>query len=112
MRLSAADWERENMSEIFEAVMIILFGVSWPISIVKSYRSRTAKGKSVFFLFLILFGYAAGIVSKLVSANITYVLILYVVNLAAVAVDLCLYFRNKRLDMLQISNPESGQTNA
>ena len=37
------------MSDLLEALMIICFGLSWPISIRKSYTARTAKGKSLFF---------------------------------------------------------------
>ena len=35
------------MSHMFEAMMVISFGISWPTSILKSYTSRTAKGKSI-----------------------------------------------------------------
>ncbi len=86
------------MSELLEAVMVISFGISWPISIIKSYTSRTAKGKSLFFLFMILFGYSAGITSKLVSGKITYVFVFYVINFIMVGVDTALYFRNRKLD--------------
>ena len=55
------------MAEILEIVMIVSFGASWPMNVVKSYRARTAKGKSLGFLLLILFGYVAGIASKLVN---------------------------------------------
>mgnify|MGYP003416567936 CR=1 FL=1 len=63
------------MAEFLEAVMVISFGASWPISICKSYKCRTATGKSIFFLLLILFGYLCGIASKIVSGKITYVFI-------------------------------------
>ena len=94
------------MSEILEITMIISFGASWPMNVMKSYKSRTAKGKSLAFLCLIFFGYIAGIVSKLVNetymnafAQKWYVLFFYVLNLVMVGADLLLYFRNKRLDM-------------
>lgn len=86
------------MPEFFEAVMVICFGVSWPISISKSYTSRTTKGKSVVFLFFIMVGYLCGIVSKILADNITYVFIFYVINFLLVGIDLILYFRNIRLD--------------
>ena len=59
----------EIIAEIFEAFMIISFGVSWPINVIKGYRSRTAKGKSVLFNYLILFGYFCGVASKILSHN-------------------------------------------
>jgi hypothetical protein len=86
------------MSQIFEAIMVVSFGISWPTSIIKSYTSRTAKGKSVIFLLFILIGYVFGIVSKFVGNNLTYVVIFYMINLIMVSLDLCLYFRNRRID--------------
>lgn len=86
------------MSQLFEALMVISFGISWPISIVKSIRSRTAKGKSLVFIIFILFGYACGIASKLISHNITYVFVFYVLNFIMVAIDIYLFFKNSKLD--------------
>ena len=85
---------------IFEALMLVCFGVSWPISVIRSARSRTAKGKSPVFLAFIIIGYASGIVWKLLSGSITYVFWFYGLNLLMVTVDLCLYFRNARLDRI------------
>jgi len=93
------------LSEILEIVMIVSFGASWPMNVMKSYRARTAKGKSLAFLCLILFGYVAGIISKLTNpaymaefSQKWYVLFFYFLNFIMVAVDMALYFRNKRLD--------------
>lgn len=93
------------MSELLEIVMIVSFGASWPLNVIKSYKSRTTKGKSLPFLCLILFGYIAGIISKLVNetymasfASKWYVLFFYVLNFIMVAMDFFLYFRNLRLD--------------
>lgn len=86
------------MPEILEAAMVILFGVSWPTSIIKSYRARTAKGKSLLFLCFIFFGYVCGIAAKLISGNITYVFAFYVLNLVMVGADVALYFRNRAID--------------
>lgn len=86
------------MAQLFEAFMVISFGISWPTSIFKSYTAKTAKGKSLIFLIFILFGYICGIISKLIIGKITYVFIFYVFNLIMVFADLCLYFRNKKID--------------
>jgi len=86
------------MGELFETFMVVSFGISWPLSIYKSYTSRTAKGKSLIFMVFILFGYACGIASKLLGGHITYVLAFYILNLVMVSIDLGLYFRNRRLD--------------
>ena len=88
------------MAELFESFMIISFGISWPISIAKSYTSRTTKGKSLVFMLFILFGYACGITSKLLKGNLTYVFVFYILNFIMVAIDLCLYYRNSKLDAL------------
>lgn len=86
------------MAEIFEAAMVICFGISWPVSIVKSYKSRTNKGKSIIFIMFIMFGYACGIISKIALGRITYVFIFYVLNLIMVTMDCMLYIRNAKLD--------------
>ena len=93
------------MSEILEIVMIVSFGASWPINLMKSYKSRTTKGKSLLFLCLIFFGYIAGIISKFLNeaymasfASKWYVLFFYFLNLIMVGADLILYFRNLKLD--------------
>jgi tellurite resistance protein TehA-like permease len=86
------------MAEIFEAAMILCFGISWPASLVKSIRVRTAKGKSIIFLLFVWCGYIAGILGKLLTHNITYVLFFYVLNFTMISADLIVYFRNRRLD--------------
>jgi hypothetical protein len=97
--------ENKGMAEILEVIMIVSFGASWPLNVIKSYKARTTKGKSLAFLLLILFGYVAGITSKLINtvymAEIEqkwYVLFFYVLNLLMVGADLILYARNKKLD--------------
>lgn len=94
------------MAEIFEIMMIVSFGASWPLNVIKSYKARTTKGKSIGFLYLIFFGYIAGIASKLVNheymTNIAekwYVVFFYILNFIMVGADLVFYYRNKRLDM-------------
>ena len=86
------------MSEFLEACMVVSFGISWPMNIIKSLRTRSAKGKSLPFLLFIFAGYICGITSKLISGNITYVFAFYVLNLLMVGTDIVLYFRNRRLD--------------
>lgn len=86
------------MGEIFEAAMVICFGLSWPLSVYKSWKSRTTKGKSALFECAILIGYVCGIVGKIITHNITYVFIFYILNFVMVSIDLCLYYRNWKLD--------------
>ena len=93
------------MAEILEVIIIVSFGVSWPLNVVKSYKARTVKGKSLGFLCLIFFGYIAGILSKFLNESYMasfsskwYVLFFYFLNLIMVGADLCIYVRNYKLD--------------
>lgn len=87
------------MVGIFESLMLICFGISWPISVWKSYTSRSTKGKSVIFTSAIILGYIAGICGKIAGGNINYVLALYILNLCFVSVDFALYFINKKREI-------------
>ena len=84
---------------VFEAIMILCFGAAWPFSIMRSYKSRTNRGKSLFFLCIVDFGYACGVIHK-VYWSYDIVLWLYVANLIMVTIDLFLYARNHKLDKL------------
>ena len=86
------------MGEIFEAAMVICFGLSWPLSVYKSWKSKTTKGKSLLFEVFIWIGYVCGIAGKVMTHNITYVFIFYILNIVMVSVDLVLYARNARMD--------------
>ena len=85
------------MNKIFELGMLILFGISWPVSIYKSYRSRVVGSKSVIFLFAVILGYLSGIINKFIN-GIDYVTVFYFINMCMVSVDACLYFRNKKIE--------------
>ena len=88
--------------ELMEVCMIVAFGCSWPMNVIKSWKVRTAKGKSLPFLLLILGGYVCGITSKLLSPGYKwYVLFFYNLNFIMVSADLVLYVRNYRLDKMQ-----------
>ena len=95
-----------TLTDLFEALTIFCFGLSWPISIRKSYVSRTAKGKSLFFEVFLLIGYAFGIARKIIqvtalgSSGFIFFLsfFFYVLNFLMVGADLCIYYRNYRLD--------------
>lgn len=99
------------MADLLEALMILCFGISWPISIWKSYVSRTAKGKSLFFEFFIWVGYIIGIIRKFIiygesiQDGLEFLFYLgwffYILNFLAVSVDMLLYFRNVKLDKIR-----------
>ena len=86
------------MGSILETVMLVCFGFSWPLNVMKAYKAKTAKGTSLPFILLIVAGYVAGITAKVITDQINYVLIAYMVNLAIVSLNIVIYFRNVSLD--------------
>ena len=104
------------LTDLFEALTIFCFGLSWPISIRKSLISRTAKGKSLFFEVFLLIGYAFGIARKIIqvtamgSTGFIFFLsfFFYVLNFIEISIDVALYFRNKKLD----EQADAAQKNA
>lgn len=87
------DW-----ASILETAMIICFGVSWPLSIVRSVRSKSTKGKSLLFMCFIVFGYLCGLASKFMTHTYNLAFYFYFPNIIMVSTDICLYFRNKKLE--------------
>lgn len=86
------------MGAMFESIMLICFGLSWPLNVIKAYRARTTQGTSLPFILLIVTGYIAGITAKLISGQLNYVLIVYLLNLVIVSLNVVVYFRNLSLD--------------
>lgn len=95
------------MGSILETVMLLCFGFSWPLNVIKSYRAGTAKGTSLPFMILIITGYIAGIFAKLVTGQTNYVLIAYILNLAIVSLNVVVYFRNISLDKKRFQEIEA-----
>jgi hypothetical protein len=85
---------------IFEIIMLICFGLAWPFSIYKSYKSRDTNGKSIAFLYIVVAGYIAGIIHKLLYSR-DGVVFLYLLNSIMVSADIVLYYRNKRLQAIK-----------
>ena len=103
------------MIDLLEILMIVCFGVSWPVSIYKSVKSRTAKGKSLLFEVIIWLGYVFGITRKLLQLSagkaegfLFYLaLVFYVLNILEISADIILYFRNARLDKAAENNEKT-----
>ena len=88
------------VAKVLEAIMIVLFGISWPFNLIKSIRSKTTKGKSLLFLILIDIGYVVGIISRFFSETFVWstdwwIFVVYIINFALVTADLIVYFINK-----------------
>lgn len=86
------------MGAIFETIMLVCFGLSWPINVVKAYKAGTTKGTSLPFILLIITGYFAGITAKIVNGQFNYVFIVYIINLLILMLNIIVYFRNYHLD--------------
>ena len=95
------------MESIFETVMLVCFGFSWPLNVIKACKAKTAKGTSLPFILLIIAGYIAGISAKLITGQINYVLIAYILNLAIVSLNVVVYFRNVSLDKKRLQGLEA-----
>ncbi|MBN2658342.1 MAG: hypothetical protein JXR86_14875 [Spirochaetales bacterium] len=89
------------ISSIFEASMLICFGLAWPFSIYKSWTSRTNKGKSLFFLAVLFTGYICGVLFK-ITGHADRIILLYILNGSMVLTDIAIYFRNRTLDKSRI----------
>lgn len=81
----------------YEIMMLICFGVSWPVAVFKTYQTKSVKGKSFLFLFLILLGYVFGIIHKCIY-SLDYVIWLYILNLLLVLADMGLWFMYRHND--------------
>ena len=91
------------MGSILETIMLVCFGFSWPLNVMKSYKAKTAKGMSLPFIMLIITGYIAGITAKIVAGQINYVLVVYFLNLAIVSLNVVVYCRNIALDKKRVA---------
>ena len=98
-----------NFASYMEMLMVICFGISWPINIVKAWKARSTKGISLLFYTFILLGYLFALVGKLVLISYYapapwyetvhwYVMFFYVLNTLMVATGVGIYFRNRSLE--------------
>ena len=90
--------DRFYPASILESIMILCFGLSWPMSIARSLKSKSTKGKSLLFMCFITFGYICGISAKLLEHKYNLAFWFYIPNIVMVTTDICLYFRNKRIE--------------
>ena len=98
------------MANIFEILMLICFGFSWPVNFRKAIKSKTTKGVSLVFLFLISIGYIFGIYAKILNNSINYVIIFYCINLFFIAANISVYFINRKNENKK-SNIKRGNYN-
>lgn len=84
------------LSQIFEFMMLLAFGFSWPFAILRTYRAKRVDGKSPAFMSIVLFGYVCGILAHLVEGTKLWLCVVYLVDMALVSTDLALYFHYSR----------------
>ena len=91
----------------YEAVMLICFGASWPLSLLTTVRVKNPTGKSLLFMYLVLIGYISGILNKIPAFGGKYdhVLWLYVLNLLMVGTDL--FFTQLYLHRMKVQSLKS-----
>lgn len=103
-----------EVASIMEMLMVVCFGLSWPLNVRKAWKARSTKGISLYFYFLIWIGYVFAIIGKFCSiyyycevvktaASWTevvkwYVLLFYFINFAMLSVAIYTYFRNKKIE--------------
>lgn len=99
----------ETIASIMETLMVVCFGISWPLNIFKAWKSRTAKGTSILFYSFIWIGYIFALVGKFVLIHLNapnpwyetvhwYVMFFYLLNILMVSIGIIIYLRNKMLD--------------
>ena len=101
------------MTDILETMMLVCFGLSWPLSVIKNIKAKSAKNMSLKFTLLIISGYICGILAKILNGVFNYVLVVYFINLIAVSCNVVVYFVNKKYDkqnaMLEAQNKDNSQ---
>ena len=93
-----------------ESVMLVCFGLSWPLNVYKNIKARSARGMSLSFILMITCGYLAGIAAKIINGHYSYVLVIYIINLLFVSVNIAVYFVNRGYDREREGISAQGMT--
>jgi uncharacterized protein with PQ loop repeat len=87
-------------SMVFEGIMLVCFGISWPFAIYKTFKTKNVEGVSIIFLWFVFFGYISGILFKVFEVNSVRgpspVMALYILNFLMVGTELVLYYFYKK----------------
>jgi hypothetical protein len=91
-----------TIGELLEGGMLVCFGISWPVDIIRTIRTGRTEGKSLAFMSLVLAGYVLGMGAKLARVAGTgqwpeLITLLYVFNSAAIIVDIVITLRLRPL---------------
>ena len=91
------------MTNLLEAIMLVCFGLSWPLNVAKNIKAKSAKNMSLKFTILIIAGYIAGICAKIMMGQFNYVFVICIINLVIVSMNIPVYFRNKKFDTAKVA---------
>ncbi|MBQ3596764.1 MAG: hypothetical protein II988_02985 [Clostridia bacterium] len=80
------------MATALEAVMLICFGLSWPVALLKNLKASSYKNINIWFILLITLGYIAGTSAKIIKGDFSYVFYIYIFNLIVVSCNIFVYF--------------------
>lgn len=83
---------------VLEVLMIVCFGVAWPINLYNSAKNRSTKGKNLLFMSFIVLAYVFGILNKL-FVSVDGAVWFYLLNETMVLADYVLYFVNRRREI-------------
>ena len=90
-----------TLSSILESCMLLCFGASWPLSVIKNYKAKSARAMSLPFILLIVIGYICGIIAKfagLSAGKTTPIYVFVVYFFIVVSINIVLYFINRGYD--------------
>jgi len=80
--------------------MIFCWGVSWPVAVLKTLRTKNVDGVSIFFLWFVFWGYVSGICFKVSEyfgdGFLNPVIALYLFNFIFVGTELVLFYRYRQ----------------
>lgn len=85
------NWLHTVGKVMLEAIMILCFGLSWPMSIFRTLKVKQVTGKSEFFLWLVFAGYITGIFHKIFNA-FDWVIVFYIINACMVFIDIVVFY--------------------
>ncbi len=83
---------------VLEVLMIVCFGLAWPLNLYNSIKSQSTEGKNLLFMTFILLAYIFGILNKVFVSRDAAVYF-YLLNEAMVVADFFVYFKNRRREI-------------
>ena len=98
-----------TFASYMEMLMVVCFGISWPINIRKAWKARSTRGISLLFYTFIFLGYVFALIGKFALIRYYapapwyetvhwYVMFFYVLNTLMVGSGIAIYFRNRALE--------------